>query len=133
MNKKRATLALCFVITMSADVRAETSAFTGPTGSSVYHTSCTSDMSNCYREAAQTCRSPYQILTSESHAGGWLSDSIPGPVTYYSMQYRCGKSDGRVANFPHRGGVYVPPRVHTNDCYIYGSNNYGNVNCVGIY
>src|SRR5262245_19518153 len=33
----------------------------------------------------------------------------PGPVTWYAMSYRCGPSDGRLANFPFRGQRFKPP------------------------
>ena len=58
------------------------------------------------RKALPLCRGgSYQILDSESHAGGLLIDAIPGPVTWYTMTYTCGPSDGRlVGRFLHHFG-----------------------------
>jgi hypothetical protein len=44
----------------------------------------------------------YQIVESESHAGGLFADIFPGPVTWYAC-YTCGPSDGYLADFPFRG------------------------------
>src|SRR5262249_40916894 len=67
----------------------------------------------------------YQILDSESHAGGLLADIIPGPVTWYTMSYACGPSNGRLADFPFRGPHYKPPSIQT--CSQFGNT----VTCVG--
>jgi hypothetical protein len=59
----------------------------------------------CYEQATKDCRGgSYQILDSDSHAGGLFGDAFgPGPVVWYEMSYVCGPSDGRLADFPFRG------------------------------
>ena len=80
----------------------------------------------CYEQATRDCRGgSYQILDSESHAGGLLIDILPGPVTWYGMSYACGPSDGRLADFPFRGPNYQPPSIQT--CSQFGNT----VSCIG--
>jgi hypothetical protein len=118
-----------FLITSSAALAA-TSSVTGPSGHPVYTTTCKSDQQECYQEAAQYCRGPYQILSSHSRAGGLIIDlGFPGPATYYSMSYRCGASDGRLAGFPRRGPEWNPPRPAYVNCDV---NPY-NVQCYGYH
>ena len=125
---KRLAIILLLLL-FSGESRGDTTAFNAPNGAKVYTTKCTENPESCYSEARQSCRGSYQILNSESHAGGFFGDAIPGPVTWYSMQYQCGPSDGRLASFPHRGTYYVPPRLHTNFCEF----NYNDIGCVGVY
>lgn len=133
MNKVIA-IALLFVASPS---HAETTSITAPNGAQILRTKCSSNPDECYQEARQTCRGNYQILDSESHAGGLIADIMPGPVTWYSIQYQCGRSDGRMATFPHKGESWNPPRLQTNDCYYNGYDNdgniNGNINCAGVY
>jgi hypothetical protein len=40
----------------------------------------------CYEQATRDCKGgSYQIVESESHAGGLFADILPGPVTWYAM------------------------------------------------
>src|SRR5262249_13549150 len=41
----------------------------------------------------------YQILYSDIHPGGLLADILPGPVTWYTMSYVCGPSDGKIGGW----------------------------------
>jgi len=80
----------------------------------------------CYEQATRDCRGrSYQILDSESHAGGLFADFWPGPFIWYTMSYVCGPSDGRLAAFPFRGARYNPPSITT--CSQFGNT----VSCVG--
>jgi hypothetical protein len=88
--------------------------FTGPSGQQMYRAKCSYSPDGCYNEAANTCRGKYQIVDSESHAGGLFADIMPGPVTYYSITYACGQSNGRMADFPFRGGTWSPPSPPQN-------------------
>ena len=107
---------------------AETTSVKGPSGRAVLTTTCKSDASNCYAEASHNCGGgSYQILSSESHSGGLFGDAIPGPVSYYSVSYSCGRSDGRMADFPRSGPYWQPPRPFIAEC----SGNYGGVGCAG--
>jgi hypothetical protein len=96
-------------IAISSPASADT--FVGPSGAAVQQTKCRLSPKGCYDEAHNTCRGPYQIADSESHAGGMLADIFPGPVTWYSFTYVCGRSDGRLASFPLRGAA---PRMPNN-------------------
>jgi hypothetical protein len=60
------------------------------------------------REASKTYQGSYQVLDSESHAGGLLADILPGPVTWYGMTYSCGPSDGRLPSFAFKGQHDLP-------------------------
>jgi hypothetical protein len=84
------------------------SSFVGPSGEQVQSVKCTQSPQGCYDEASKICKGPYQVLDSESHAGGEFADVLPGPVTWYGMSFSCGKSDGRLASFAFRGQPYVP-------------------------
>jgi hypothetical protein len=64
---------------------------------------CKQSSTNCTSEAARLCGGSYRVIDSESHAGGIVSDSIPGPIVWYSMTYACGPSDGRYPQFAFRG------------------------------
>jgi hypothetical protein len=76
----------------------------------VHDVKCKGSSSACIQEAQKTCGGDYHVLDSESHAGGLLSDAIPGPVTWYSMTYECPNSRAGTPNFPFRGNTYaVPP------------------------
>jgi hypothetical protein len=74
----------------------------------VYEARCKSSAADCIADARSTCSSGYELLDSESHAGGLLADALPGPVTWYAMTFRCdvaGSSER--PEFPFRGARYV--------------------------
>ncbi len=71
-------------------------------------TKCQESSRECLRRAEQKCNGRYRVIHSESHAGGLLDDKLPGPVTWYYLEYQCGRPDGRVATFPFRGQRYEP-------------------------
>jgi hypothetical protein len=81
--------------------------FTAPSGATASTAKCSYSPNGCYQEATQTCHGPYQVLSSESHAGGVAADLLPGPVTWYVMTYQCGRSDGTLPTFAFRGGSTV--------------------------
>lgn len=101
-----------------------------PDGSEILSTKCKSDPNDCYTTASTSCGGgSYQVIDSESHAGGVFADILPGPVTWYGLTYKCGKSDGKLASFPFRGAAHdvmmkSSPTVETN-CTSYGNT----VNC----
>lgn len=97
--------------------------FVGPSGEQIHSAKCSIASQGCYQEAAKICGGSYQVLDSESHAGGIAADLMAGPVTWYGMTYSCGKSDGRLPAFPFRGQTYVPdasPR--TTNCQAIGNS-----------
>lgn len=105
-----AILAVMF-LTFINPILASANSFIGPSGKPVHQVKCTHSPTSCYEEAHKTCQGPYQIINSESHAGGIFADLIPGPVTWYSFTYACGRSDGRLAAFPFHGS---PRRAFVN-------------------
>ena len=84
--------------------------FRAPDGSTLKSVKCASDSSRCFETAAQSCpgSGTYRVISSDSHAGGAIADIIPGPVTWYSMTYACGLSDGKMPDFNFVGQRYTP-------------------------
>lgn len=85
--------------------------YQAPDGTSIKTVKCTSDSSKCFDLASRGCSSDgsYRVISSESHAGGLAADWIPGPVTWYSMTFACGQSDGKMPEFKFVGEHYTPP------------------------
>lgn len=79
--------------------------FTAPSGATANSAKCSQSPDGCFQKASQTCAGPYQVLDSESHPGGAFADATPGPVTWYSMTYQCGPSDGKMPAFTGRGST----------------------------
>ena len=106
-------LLLLLVAVLGACATGGVSEYRGPDGSAIKTTKCTSDPTKCYAVASQSCAGvgTYRVLSSESHAGGLLADIMPGPVTWYSMTFACGPSDGRMPDFKFGGQQYTPPPV----------------------
>jgi hypothetical protein len=69
----------------------------------VHDTKCKGTSRDCINKAERTCGGAFRTIHSESHAGGLVKDAIPGPVTWYYLEYQCGFSDGRMPQFPFRG------------------------------
>jgi len=107
-------------VALTGGAMAET--ITLPSGQTASKTVCKSNSMDCLREASATCGGSYQVLDSESHAGGLLADWMAGPVTWYSMLYACGASDGRMPTFEFRGPTYQPPRFAS--CSMMGQSVY---------
>jgi len=96
-----------------------------PSGDTLVHSKCKTKSNKCMAQAAKACNGPYQVIDSESHAGGLFADLMPGPITWYSMTVQCGKSDGAFPKFEFRGQSYQPPSYV--QCNAYG----GSVICFG--
>ncbi len=103
--------AVIILALLASCIAASAETFTGPDGRPVNQTKCRFSPKGCYDEAHETCHGPYQIIDSESHAGGMLADLFPGPVTWYSFTYACGRSDGHLASFPLRGAAPRMPNI----------------------
>ena len=126
--------ALLLTLFISGCATTTVSEFKAPDGSSVKSVKCTSDPAKCFLIAAESCKEEktYKVLSSESHAGGILADILPGPVTWYAMNYSCGPSDGRMPDFKFTGQQYTPPpvsnqiimkpRPSTTNCTRVGNN-----------
>jgi hypothetical protein len=80
----------------------------GGADSKVRSVKCRDTAQDCIRKAESKCNGSFRTLHSESHAGGLLDDAVPGPVTWFALDYQCGYSDGRMPRFPFRGGRYEP-------------------------
>lgn len=84
----------------------------GPSGAAVKSVKCVSESGKCMQAANESCKGgSYQVLDSSSNSGGALADLLPGPFTWYRMQFVCGPSDGKMPAFAFRGSSYVPPPV----------------------
>jgi hypothetical protein len=86
--------------------------FASPSGAVVNRAKCSHSSDACFQAAGATCNGPYQVIESESHPGGTLADLMPGPVTWYSMTYQCGPSDGKMPTFALRGGPTVNANIN---------------------
>jgi len=93
--------------------------FIGPSGKALETVKCKSSPKQCFVQANNSCGGAYQVVSSESHAGGILADLMPGPVTWYGMTYQCGESDGKTPTFPFQGSEYTAPAV----VYVPPANN----------
>lgn len=91
-----------------------------PGGQQLFISKCSVSPQRCMGDASSTCGGPYQVIDSESHAGGLLADIFPGPVSWYSMTYRCGASDGAMPAFEFRGPEYRPPSYV--QCHTFGQS-----------
>ncbi len=104
-----------------------------PSGVTVSQVKCRSNAAKCMKSAGKHCSGSYQVIDSDSHAGGLAADLMPGPFTWYSLIFLCGKSDGTMPTFAFRGPEVVNPvllipntvRVQcrsygaTTNCYSY--------------
>lgn len=82
-----------------------------PSGVTVDYTKCSRNPNRCMNAAAKYCDGSYQVIDSESHSGTIVSDVFAGSVTWYSMTFLCGRSDGILPQFPYRGANAAPPSV----------------------
>src|SRR5262245_21863281 len=93
----------CFVAATLFSGCCSAQTIVGPSGKPlgpIHRAKCSQSPACCYEQATSDCRGgSYQIRHSESHAGGLLADIIPGPVTWYTMSYVCGPSDGKIGGW----------------------------------
>ncbi|RLK07428.1 hypothetical protein [Ruegeria conchae] len=108
-------------------------AISSPSGVTFNQVKCKTNSAKCMKKAGQHCKGSYQVIDSDSHAGGLLADIMPGPVTWYQLTFLCGKSDGRMPTFAFRGPDVVNPALlipqstrvrcntvgSTTNCYSY--------------
>jgi hypothetical protein len=94
---------VCFVAAALFSGCCSAQTIVGPSGKPlqpVHRAKCSQSPAGCYEQATRDCRGgSYQILDSESHAGGLLADILPGPVTWYTMSYVCGPPDGKTGGW----------------------------------
>lgn len=78
-----------------------------PDGGQYHRVKCRGTPKMCMDTAATACGGPYQVITSERHGGLLLADPVPGPVTWYTMNFVCGPSDGALPTFPSGGQSFT--------------------------
>lgn len=88
----------------------------GPGAADYFKTKCKSDVGDCMSDAAKQCAGAYTVIHEESHAGGILADLLPGPVTWYTVTFRCGAAAERVAMKAHEDALaaFVMPRCQSD-------------------
>ena len=117
---KKTPLYILPLVLLTSCVAPTQESYVGPSGSAVTSVKCSQSPKACFQQASRACNGrSYQVLDSESHAGGLVADILPGPVTWYGMTFQCGPSDGRMPGFPFRGQQYRPPSV--TNCQAYGT------------
>ncbi|AKS45796.1 hypothetical protein SAMN05444287_0895 [Octadecabacter temperatus] len=111
------------LLVLTGCVPPEQTAVVGPSGQVMSLARCSQSPNGCYQQASETCQGSYQVLDSYSKSGGLIADVLPGPVTWYYMNYQCGASDGRTPSFPFRGQQYVPPPIVVNPAPVTTTTN----------
>lgn len=95
-------LILISLVISGCDVTSRPGAtFATPAGTVANTAKCTQAPDACYRKASELCGGPYQVINSERHWGGILTESGQGTM-WYAMTYQCGPSDGKLAAFQMR-------------------------------
>lgn len=145
MLKKILSMNVLTLILFSGCAEPKVSNIIAPDGSNYKIVKCNKDSLKCLNEASISCdNKSYQVISSESHAGGVFADYLAGPVTWYSMTYKCGLSDGKMPDFKFVGQEYNPPanivvpssnysqpaysKPTTTNCYKIGNN----INCTSF-
>lgn len=96
------------IVSLTACATTSVKEHSSPSGMAIKTVKCNADSSKCLAAASKSCSDgSYQVYSSESHAGGTVADIFPGPVTWYSMNYICGRSDGRIPEFKWTGPTYT--------------------------
>lgn len=105
------SLLLLPVVLVSGCASTSVSEFKSPDGMAIKKVKCTSDPTKCFAMASDSCskEGTYRVISSQSNAGGFAADIIPGPITWYAMNFACGPSDGKMPDFKFVGQQYIPP------------------------
>lgn len=113
--RRFSVLGFLFVVMFSltsCNTTASLKTLQAPDGKQIHIAKCGHSSSPCLEKATATCEGgTYQVISSESHAGGLIADIIPGdsgPATWYSMTFSCGESDGKLPTFPFHGPEIKP-------------------------
>jgi hypothetical protein len=114
-----------FLLALSSCATPQGSSYVGPSGTMIHTVKCSVSPNGCFERASNTCSGSYQVVNSESHAGGLLADAFPGPVTWFGMTFECGPSDGKHPTFPLHGNAPAMPTYEaptTTRCHTVGSS-----------
>lgn len=118
-------LYITLALTLAGCSGEEVKTVSGPSGAEMATVRCTRTADQCLAKASAACNGgSYQVIESYSNAGGLVADLMPGPVTWFTMRFQCGASDGRLPTFPFRGADYVQPVAPTpttTTCSSYGN------------
>lgn len=114
----RAALILLALAVPTAAMADKIQQIDSPSGVTVEYVKCSRSPNKCMNAAADYCKGSYQVIGSESHPGTIVSDVFAGGVTWYSMTFLCGVSDGRMPDFPYQRkadppSTILPPGVST--------------------
>ena len=124
----RLTFALVatFLFSSGSVIAGKIEKIASPSGVIINYTKCNRKSGKCMNTAAKHCKGSYQVIDSESHAGGLIADLLPGPVRWYSMTFICGPTDGKMPRFKFQGpdfqmpSIIIPPSINTR-CTTYGN------------
>jgi hypothetical protein len=111
---KSTTASYLIILSFALLVACETpqptaTSYMGPDGKSISKIKCNDVPDGCFNKASEVCGGKYLVLDSFSYSGGMYTDaSGPGPVTWYTMNVKCGVADGKMPQFPFRGEKYDP-------------------------
>ena len=115
---------------LSGCAEPEVTTVRGPSGTEISTARCTRTSDQCMAKAAEVCAGgPYQVVESYRNSGGVAADILPGPVTWYTLRFQCGPSDGQMPTFPLRGpqpemppAMISPATTSTTTCNTIGSS-----------
>lgn len=87
-----------------------------PGGAEYFKAKCKSDIEDCANDAREQCGGAYTVVHRESHAGGLLADALPGPVTWYTVTFRCGAAAEEIASSAREDAlaVFVMPQCQSD-------------------
>ena len=119
-------LALCLAPLPEIAEAQQIEQIASPSGVTINYVKCSRKSGKCLNKAADFCSGSYQVIDSESHSGGIIADILPGPVTWFSMTFLCGKSDGAMPSFAFRGPEPAMPSVIIPSTIQTTCNNFGN-------
>ena len=101
---KVSSLTITMVLVLGCTAGPTSKTFRGPSGDVMSTVRCTKEPTPYFEEASELCEGgSYQVTDSYRNAGGLIADAFPGPVTWYTMSFICGPSDGQLPQFPLRG------------------------------
>ncbi len=129
--RKWAVILVGAISLVGCNSKPEPTSFVSPSGETIQLAKCGTESEKCMSKASSVCAGAYQVKDSKSYSCNPYVQDQPGLGTCYSLSYVCGKSDGKLPDFPFKGqqfnysggGGNTGPRF--TNCQAYGNN----VNC----
>lgn len=90
---------------------AGTKEFRSPSGDVMHVTKCKFSEAQCFNDAFETCKGPYEVLNGVRSTGGLLADALPGPVSWFKMTYKCGAGSNVIPEFRNDGRPVIMPQM----------------------